>query len=50
MASVTPELQKAQDILSAVIAQRDQAMNGMVQLQAANTALTREIEELKNPK
>ena len=38
--------QKAQDLLTAAIAQRDQAMNGIVQLQAQVMKLERELAEV----
>lgn len=46
---MSPELQRAQDMLVAMQAQRDQAMNGLVHAQAEIAALRREVARLTPP-
>lgn len=44
---MSPELQRAQDMLAAIQAQRDNALNAMVLAQAEIAGLRREIEALR---
>ena len=44
---MTPDLQKAQDMLTAAIQQRDGALNAVIMAQAEIAALKREIDAVK---